>query len=724
MTVRRERIAVTGVGMVTALGMDATRTFERLIQGERAIFPVRVFDPAGARSDLAAEVVDLAPMRAITGEELSRTDALALIAAREALAASGLEGRDRVGLSVGGTVGGMLSTEADLLGRKAGERWVGRAQRMLTHPLSTTVEVLSREIGPFQPTATLCSACSSGAVALVEAAHLLSSGQARAVLAGGADGLCRLTFAGFNALSATDRGPCRPFDRERDGLTLGEGAAFLVLELESVALRRKARRLALLSGWAVGAEAHHITRPEGTAARAIALLRGALESAGLLPSDLDYVNLHGTGTRANDAMEARAMLGALGPEASRVFVSSSKGQLGHTLGAAGAVEAVITVLALDQGRLPPTVGLRTPEVPELRHVTDPGGRARLRAALSSSFGFGGMDVVLAFEKAPDDTGSGPAPMAGVRSEPDQVVVSAAVLLGEGGSIETELRDPGASGTSLDPLAALAPERSRRFDRQTAWATRAIEEGLRQAGLGPRGVGLVLGSAYGAVERSLSFLARVLEQGMRAAPPAEFPHLVQSAAAGNASVYLGLTGPVMAVSERAQSGVSALEVASAFLELGIAPAVVAGALSARDPVVEELDPSRHGVGARGEGGGFLVLELFSALRARGRGGVCRLVSHRRVSAAELVQALAPPRSPTSAALVLGAFDPVLERCVRDGGWAEVARHRPRDGFHEAMDGAALALGALLLARGASEVLVVSGSAERAALTRLEPIGGVS
>ena len=581
MSTPSERIAVTGLGIVSALGPDAARSFERLLRGENALCPLSLFETGGARSHLAAEVTcELPPADALgaNGPLLSRSDRLALLAAGEALQSAGDRPKSaRSGLSVGGTTGGMAFAEEELFANNAAATGVARARRLLSHPLSATAQALEAAFGPFTRHSTVCTACSSGAVAIVQAAHWLLRGDVDQALAGGVDALCRMTFAGFDALGALDTEPCRPFDLSRKGLTLGEGASFLVLERESSARARGARVLAWLSGFAIGAEAHHVTHPEPSGQRAAALMRGALSMAELTPADLDYVNAHGTGTLANDTMEAKALLQLLGAEAARVKVSSCKGQLGHTLGAAGALEAAITVLALDRQLSPPTAGLTHPEEPALRHVLGRAEPTEMRAALSSSFGFGGMNAVLLLEHAD-------APPRTAIELQRSFVVSAATAVGI--SLDGQ-RPLETAESALDPLTQLDAERSRRFDCGAAWVTLSVGRLLESAQIAGENVGLAVGNAYGAVERSLAFLDRLRERGMRLSPPAEFPQLVHSALAGNASIYLKLHGPVAGVAEGATSGPAALSRALAWLELELATAVVAGALEARDPVTAEL-----------------------------------------------------------------------------------------------------------------------------------------
>ncbi len=390
------RIAVTGVGIVSALGVGATRTFERLCAGETGIAELTLFDTKGLAGKLAGEVPGL-----VVPSDSERADTLALLAAREALSQAAFSAAGaRLGLIVGSTAAGMLETEAELLrsDAKPPSPWP-RARRLFTHPLATTERILARELGGIEQSVTLCSACSSGALALIIAAHWIVSGRADAVLAGGVDPLCRMTYAGFSSLGVLDTEACRPFDLSRRGLTLGEGAGFLLLESERSVARRNGKALAWLGGWAVGAEAHHVTHPEQGGERAAELIEQALAVAGRSRSEVQYVNAHGTGTPANDAMEARAITRAFADALSHVAVSSSKGQLGHTLGAAGAIEAAICVMALTQGRVPPTRGLENPEFVELRHVRGTGALLPLEAAISNSFGFGGMDSVLLFEAA-------------------------------------------------------------------------------------------------------------------------------------------------------------------------------------------------------------------------------------------------------------------------------------------------------------------------------------
>ena len=724
----RERIAVTGLGLVTALGLGREESFSRLWNGERGIGPITLFDAASLRSGLAAEVrgLDVSAI-APPGEasDWSRSDALALLAAREALShARHVEG-EPLGLALGGTTGGMYETERGVAQLAPGGIGPQDARRLLDFPLAVTLERIARAIGSVRASATVCSACSSGAVAIALGASWLLSGRVSRVVAGGVDGLCQLTVTGFNALGAVDPKPCRPFDAARGGLTLGEGAGCLILELESSARARGAPILAFLSGWAVASEAHHVTHPEPSGARAAAVLQGALGVAGLRPSDIDYVNAHGTGTAQNDAMEARALERTFEADLGRVWVSSSKAQLGHTLGAAGAIEAAITVLALNRGALPPNVGIEQPDVPALRLVREPKQAVPLRAALSSSFGFGGACAVLAFEapeaepRTLDARAASPIVISGVASYGRRGLLS-------GGASAGYLAGPAsavAGSEPGDPLALLDPERSRRFGRASAIAVATAEAALRGSGCSPAGTGFVVGSAFGDVERSVRFLQKVLGQGPKFASPAEFPQLIASTGSGNASLYLGLTGPCLSVNEFGTSGESAVSVAIALLELGLASAVVAGSAEAHDAVVDVVLGGARPT-ERSEGGGFVVLECLPAALARGHAPLAVVALHTalRGDPAHAFAALAPPAA--RACLVTGFLPSAVAGRLARSSWQSVAAHVIPDllGYHEAIGAAALAIAVAELARGnADEALIVTAEVDTVYLTRLVRYG---
>jgi 3-oxoacyl-[acyl-carrier-protein] synthase II len=398
-------VVITGLGAVTALGGDVAALSAALGDGRCGIGALTLFAHRG-RCRIAAQIPelparDLGAAAALTPSEqrrLSRPDRFALAAVAEACRSAGLDPtlRRDAALFAGATTGGMLGPEEAYRRRTAGESRRYRLSPFLGMPLATAAAAVSQALGIRGPQATVSTACSSSALAVAMAADAVRSGATRVAVAFGTDALCRLTYAGFDGLQALDLVPCRPFDRDRRGLSLGEGAAALVLEDAEHARARGARPRAALLGHASTSDAHHVTAPHPEGAGAVAALVAALAAAGTPPEAVDYVNAHGSGTVQNDAVEVAALRAVLGRRLSTVPVSSTKSQLGHCLGAAGAIEAVVTVLALDEGIVPPTVGLAHPDPAwaDLDLVPAAGRRRPLRVAVSSSYGFGGHNVSL------------------------------------------------------------------------------------------------------------------------------------------------------------------------------------------------------------------------------------------------------------------------------------------------------------------------------------------
>ncbi|MDP9151851.1 MAG: beta-ketoacyl-[acyl-carrier-protein] synthase family protein, partial [Myxococcota bacterium] len=644
----KEPLWVTGLGMLTPLGAGVEATWARLVRGDRGLRSVRLFDASAQRASVAGEVEGVALPGGSRNEVAawSRTSAMALAAANEAMRTSGIDvGTQRVGLVIGTTTGGMFETELPLARLDTGHGSPAPVE-MLSHPLTATGERLDECLGPFAKVATLSSACSSGANAIVIGAAWLDDGELDAVVAGGSDGLCRLTVTGFNCLAALDPEPCRPFDRRRKGTNLGEGAGFLVIERAERARSRCARPIAELAGWALGAEAHHITNPAPDGARVAALIGQAMARTGLSPDDIDYVNAHGTGTPLNDAMEAEALRKALGREAERVPVSSSKAQFGHTLGAAGAIEAAVTALVVARRILVPTAGLDEPD-PALALVHVPHvGRAvpRVRAAISNAFGFGGMDTVLVFKAATPEprapsrvvadvmpARASAAERPGPAARSSCLVVTGAAVVGAGGLLE------GVQCASLPnrascPNEALAVDahldaaRARRMDATARLGAVAVEHAMANAnanaGAAADETGIVLGNAFGNVDACAGFLRRVIDRGPRAASPAEFPNLVPSSPVGHVSIYLGLRGPVFATAALGASGESAFAQAALLVATGEAAQMVAASVEPKSPLIESVfaplfpqaEP-RLG-GARTDVAAALVVETEGSARARG------------------------------------------------------------------------------------------------------------
>lgn len=398
---------VTGIGLVTALGCDRESTWSRLIRGESGVAPLRLFDTSGYRTHLAAQVDDAClTVPAVTASALrhtSRTSRMGIAAAAEALADAALTPMAKGApwaVVFGGGSAGLFEAEGFLQRRLVRGPRTRALDEFLEIPQDASTDRVSEAFSLTGPRVTVTTACSSSTVAVGLAAEMVAAGEVTVALAGGADGLCRLTFAGFNSLRAVDGEPAKPFDRRRKGLNLGEGAAVLVLEAASRARARGVRAYARVLGYGVTADAFHMTQPDPSGAAWERTVRAALADAAVAPEEVDYINAHGTATEQNDPAEVAAYRRVFGEHLTRIPVSSVKGALGHCLCGAGGIEAAITALAVARDLAPPTAGFAEAD-PACAVDPVPGhGRPwRIRVALSSSFAFGGNSAALLLGKA-------------------------------------------------------------------------------------------------------------------------------------------------------------------------------------------------------------------------------------------------------------------------------------------------------------------------------------
>lgn len=391
------RVAVTGVGIVCSLGRNADEVWAALMAGGRGFYAPASFDPGGASSAPVAEVRH----QVLTFPTARhRLHSFLLAAADEAAESARLAWRGaftRFGVSIGSANGGMPEAEP-WYQRSTDERAPSRERLdpILSLPSSAATDRLAARFGACGPRITNTTACSASAAAIALASDLIRDGEAPGMIAGGGDPLCRLTYSGFASLRLMDPGGCRPFDRERKGLTLGEGAGILVLEEWQHALERGITPLAEILEYGATCDAHHMTacHPEGRGMEAA--MREALARSGVRADQVGYVNAHGTATPVNDAAEAKAIEAVFGGPGGPA-VSSTKSSYGHLLGGSGAVEAVTAVLCLKRGALPPTSGLENPDPGTgLDLIAAAPRRCDLTFAASNSFGFGGGNVVLLF----------------------------------------------------------------------------------------------------------------------------------------------------------------------------------------------------------------------------------------------------------------------------------------------------------------------------------------
>ena len=390
---------VTGLGAVTSIGTSVPDFWRNLLAGVCGIRPVSLFDASSYRTQTAAEVPEIPDEFLSPAEKrrMSRADRMGLVAAGEAVAQSGLdpakEDPTRIGVILGGGTSGLLDSE------QVYEKWLhgrkGRPSRVLNHLPDAITDRIAQRFGLEGIKSTITTACSSAANAMGYARDVIAAGLADAMITGGSDVLARLTYGGFNSLRSVDPDPCRPFDRERRGLSIGEAAGILVFEEEEHARRRGAPILADFLGYGVTSDAFHMTAPDPSGTAGGRTVRAALEAARVDPADVDYVNAHGTATPQNDSAETAALKSALGDRAKEIPVSSIKSMIGHCLCASGAIEAVATILTVKEGRIPPTIHYENPD-PEcdLDYVPNEAREHPVSIALSNSFAFGGNSSVV------------------------------------------------------------------------------------------------------------------------------------------------------------------------------------------------------------------------------------------------------------------------------------------------------------------------------------------
>ena len=405
------RVVVTGIGMVTPLGLDTPSTWAKLVNGESGVDYITQYDPAITETKIAAEVKGFDPSQYIDRKEARHMDRfvqLAVVSAMQAIKHAQLKdvASEEVGVVVGvglGGIGTLLSQYKVLLERGADRVSPFLIPMMIPDMASGQVSIM---LGAKGPNFAVSSACASGSDAIGESYEIIKRGQAVAMLTGGSEAVITpIAIAGFNAaraLSTSNAEPkkaSRPFDAKRDGFVIGEGATMMVLESLDHAQQRGAAILVEVVGYGATSDAFHVTQPAEGGEGGARAMKAALKEAGMKPNEIDYINAHGTSTPLNDKNETMAIKTVFGSDAYRVPISSTKSMTGHLLGAAGALEAAISILALQNGIIPPTINLTTPD-PEcdLDYVPNKARQKQLSSVLSNVFGFGGHNSALVFKR--------------------------------------------------------------------------------------------------------------------------------------------------------------------------------------------------------------------------------------------------------------------------------------------------------------------------------------
>ncbi len=407
------RVVVTGLGLITALGNDVASSWEALCQGKSGVAEITNFDTSDYRVHFGAEVKNFDPLPYMDRKEVRRNDPyeqVTIAGTKQALAQAGLQitedNGDDIGVYIGSGIGGLvtLHEQFKVLHTKGPDRISPFFINMMI--VDGAPGIVSILTGAKGPNFALVSACATSANTVGEAWETIRRGDAKAMIAGGAEmGITPISMAAFDNMHALSRrnddpqGACRPFDATRDGFVMGEGAGVMILEDLDFARARGAKILAELVGYAATADAYHVTEPAPGGEGLVRAMRRALQKAGLRPEEVDYINAHGTSTPYNDRTETMAIKTCFGEYAYKLAISSTKSMTAHTLGAAGAVESVISVMTMLTGVIPPTINLHHPD-PEcdLDYVPNQARKATVNVAMSNSMGFGGHNACLIFKR--------------------------------------------------------------------------------------------------------------------------------------------------------------------------------------------------------------------------------------------------------------------------------------------------------------------------------------
>ncbi|MBO3459183.1 beta-ketoacyl-ACP synthase II [Aetokthonos hydrillicola Thurmond2011] len=408
-----KRVVVTGLGVISPLGNTVTEYWEQLLQGHSGISLITSFDASRHATRIAGEVKNFDPCNYMESKEAKRLERFiqfAVCASKQAIADAGFEinnhNSQQVGVLIGSGIGGlkMIENQTEVVLNRGPNRCSPFLIPMMIADMAAGVTAI--HLGAKGPNSCPVTACASGANAIGDAFRTIQRGDAQVMICGGTEAaitpVCMAGFSSAKALSTYNEEPTkasRPFSKDRDGFVMGEGSGILLLEELSHAQRRGARIYAEIVGYGLTCDAHHITSPPSNGEGATRAMELSLKNAGLYPNEVDYINAHGTSTPTNDVVETLAIKKALGDHAFKVAISSTKSMTGHLLGASGGIEAVATVMAIAQDKIPPTINLETPDPAcDLDYVPLHYRSQRVDVALSNSFGFGGHNVSLAFKK--------------------------------------------------------------------------------------------------------------------------------------------------------------------------------------------------------------------------------------------------------------------------------------------------------------------------------------
>lgn len=632
------RILVTGAGIVSPLGLDWRENEASFRQNRMHFTPVTTFDVSQRFAKTAAQV-DLPEERLFTRISrrrqplIDRGTQMLMLAIREALAMAKMPGMQGIDAIIIGTSAGAMSIGQDYFRQALSSpgRVTGQLARAEYYQPQKQLNAIAEEYDWHGPMIVISNACASGANAIGDAMAMIQTGKAKRVLAGGYDAIAELVFAGFDTLRAlAPSGIPRPFDAARDGLALGEGAAVVLLESEDAAVERGAEALAQAAGYATATDLHHLTQPDPEGKAAIRTMTGACQMAGIHPAQVQYINSHGTGTPYNDVAEASAIRAWAGADAAKIALSSTKSAMGHLLGGAGAVEAVICLMALRGQWLPASLNVRECDAAVSFDLVREFREAQVRVALTNSFGFGGTNATLILSHPDALTAAAPA---GLKSGTLRIQgVGAVSPAGWSGqdlvAAVTEARALPLSDckrsighrdwtceTRLVPQvpADRLPKfpRLRRASPITKFAMSAALEALQAAGF-PNGagagrLGIIQCMFNGCVQFSGRFYHEVIETPALASPLI-FPETVYNAPASHIAAFLGVDGPVSTLIGESSAIIEGVAMAHTWLVQGLVDQVLLIGAEESVWVAVEATSYYHPDLKSSEGAGALLLSL--------------------------------------------------------------------------------------------------------------------
>jgi len=585
----KARVYITGTGLITPVARGVLETKTSIMNGIRGIGPVTLFPVPRDRSLPVGEIHE-----SFEADGPPRTHQLALIAAKEALADS-VDPPDAI--VIGGTTGGMALTETYL---KKGDT---NRELFKYHSTGSVAEYLALKLKCKGPVITVSTACSSGTAAIKIALEMLREGKTKNVLAGGADSLCRLTYYGFNALQLIDPAGARPLDRDRRGMTVSEGAGMLLLESKE---QTPDNAMAEILGAGLSCDAYHPSTPDPAGTGALAAMRAAIRDSSISPSDIDYINLHGTGTIDNDLSEARALDSLFDED--KPLLSSIKGAFGHSLAAAGAIEAVISAMGISGNFVPGNAGCSTPD-PELHlnPVIEPIERD-IQTVLSNSFGFGGNNASVVIG-SPEETR---APISS--QEPLLLtVVGCACITGAG---KTRMTEKAVSeGQSCKGILSerevsndLSPKTARRLKRLSRLALSLAIAAHKDSGVSDNPNALFFGTGWGPLSETYDFLTKLYESEEHFSSPTDFIGSVHNAPAGQMAIQFRSTGPNITTTGGDYSFEQSLMTASLLTKVQDDLILVVGADESHEILSNLFDDSVSGDRTPADGGGAICLKL--------------------------------------------------------------------------------------------------------------------